>query len=48
MLQSSQYNSNTYDLKFFYDIEKYGNIEEINEKTISLINNLAKRVGAPN
>lgn len=47
MLQSTQYNSNTYDLKFFYDVEKYGNIEEINEKTISLINNLAKRVGAP-
>jgi len=47
MLQTSQYTTNKYDLKFFYDVEKYGNVEEINENTISLINNLAKRVGAP-
>ena len=48
MLQSNQYTSNKYNLKFFYDVEKFGNVEEIDEKTISLINNLAKRVGAPN
>lgn len=48
MLQSPQYTSNNYDLKFYYDIEKYGNVEEIGVNTISLINNLAKRVGAPN
>ena len=48
MLQSKQYTSNKYNLKFFYDVEKFGNVEEIDEKTISLINNLAKRVGAPN
>ncbi len=47
MLQSSQ-SVNTYDLEFYYEIEKNGNIEEINENTIALINNLAKRVGAPN
>ena len=41
-------NLNRYDLDFFYQIEKQGNIEEINENTISLINNLARRVGAPN
>lgn len=48
MLQANQYTSNKYNLKFYYDVEKYGNVEEIDEKTISLINNLAKRVGAPN
>jgi len=48
MLQAPQYTSNIYNLKFYYDVEKFGNIEEIDEKTISLINNLAKRVGAPN
>jgi hypothetical protein len=48
MLQANQYTSNKYNLKFYYDVEKFGNIEEIDEKTISLINNLAKRVGAPN
>ena len=48
MLQSNQYTSNKYNLKFYYDVEKFGNVEEIDEKTISLINNLAKRVGAPN
>lgn len=48
MLQSTQYTSNKYDLKFYYDIEKFGNVEEIGVNTISLINNLAKRVGAPN
>lgn len=48
MLQTSNFSSNNYNIKFFYDIEKFGDIEEIDEKTISLINNLAKRVGAPN
>jgi len=48
MLQANQYTSNKYNLKFYYDVEKFGNVEEIDEKTISLINNLAKRVGAPN
>jgi len=48
MLQSSSQSVNTYDLEFYYEIEKNGNIEEINENTIALINNLAKRVGAPN
>lgn len=48
MLQATQYTSNKYNLKFYYDVEKFGNVEEIDEKTISLINNLAKRVGAPN
>lgn len=57
MLQTTQLKSiinnkndinNRYDLKFFYDIESHGNINEINENTIVLINNLAKRVGAPN
>jgi len=48
MLQANQYTSNKYNLKFYYDVENFGNVEEIDEKTISLINNLAKRVGAPN
>lgn len=54
MLQSSHSTSiknddaNRYNLEFFYAIETRGNIEEINENTIELINNLAKRVGAPN
>jgi len=48
MLQATQYTSNKYNLKFYYDVEKFGTVEEIDEKTISLINNLAKRVGAPN
>ena len=39
---------NRYALDFFYDIESRGNLNEINENTIVLINNLAKRVGAPN
>ena len=42
MLQANQYTSNKYNLKFYYDVEKFGNVEEIDEKTISLINNLAK------
>jgi hypothetical protein len=50
MLQSSSINftknENRYDLNFYNRIEKNGNIEEINENTILLINNLAKRVGA--
>jgi len=52
MLQSTPSNStnnlNRYNLKFFYDVETAGDIEEIKQTTIQLINNLAKRVGAPN
>ena len=54
MLQSTPSNpslnseSNRYDLEFYYNTEENGDIVEINENTISLINNLAKRVGAPN
>ena len=54
MLQSTHSNqslnskSNRYDLEFYYNTEENGDIVEINENTISLINNLAKRVGAPN
>lgn len=52
MLQTSNSTSNSsanrYKLEFYNDMEINGDIVEINEKTISLINNLAKRVGAPN
>lgn len=52
MIQTTQSNLTNnlkrYDLAFFYDIETKGGIEEINENTIQLVNNLAKRVGAPN
>ena len=34
MLQANQYTSNKYNLKFYYDVEKFGNVEEIDEKTI--------------
>ena len=39
MLQATQYTSNKYNLKFYYDVEKFGTVEEIDEKTISLIVN---------
>ena len=55
MLQTSQskpesqsQSINRYNLSFYHKIEDNGNLEEINENTIQLINNLAKRVGAPN
>jgi hypothetical protein len=52
MLQTSNSTSNSsanrYKLEFYNDMEINGDIVEINENTISLINNLAKRVGAPN
>jgi hypothetical protein len=50
MLQSSSIkfttSENRYDLNFYKTIETNGNLEEINDNTILLINNLAKRVGA--
>jgi hypothetical protein len=51
MLEASQLkvdsDNNRYDLDFYNSIERNGNLDEINGNTILLINNLAKRVGAP-